>query len=145
MTMRLGTRAALGEVADRHQVLLLTTGLPSETAVEEVRGRFRFHVAARRTSGSRDVEWSSSLSKFGAEQLNQRFESRFGQPMDAMAWMGWMAVQIIAELALRHPTATKAELPERLEALRFDGHKGERLAFDPRDHHLRQPLYAEVP
>jgi ABC-type branched-subunit amino acid transport system substrate-binding protein len=133
------TRKALGEVADRLQVLLLTTGEPS--GVREAPGRFRFHVAARRTAGSPGVEWHASLSKFGAEQLNQRFESRFGQPMNAMAWMGWMAVQITAELALRHPTATKAELPERLEALRFDGHKGARLAFDPGDHHLRQPVY----
>lgn len=130
------TRAALGEVADRHQVLLLT---PGPAAGEEIPGRFRFHLGAR--AGSRGVEWHPSLSKFGAEQLNQRFESRFGQPMDGMAWMGWMAVKITAELALRHPTAAKPELPERLEAMKFDGHKGARLAFDPKDHHLRQPLY----
>ncbi|HYG65183.1 MAG TPA: ABC transporter substrate-binding protein [Thermoanaerobaculia bacterium] len=131
-------RAALGEVADRHQVLLITTGSPSEAA--EAPGRFRFHLAPRRAAGSRGMEWHHSLSRFGAEQLNQRFESSFGKPMDSMAWMGWMAVRIPVELALRHPSATKAELPERLKAMRFDGHKGARLEFDP-SHHLRQPLY----
>jgi hypothetical protein len=82
--------------------------------------------------GGQVVDWHSSLNRFGAEQLNGRFESRFGAPMDSLAWASWMAVMIAAEMALR---ATP------LERLRFDGHKGERLWFRPEDHGLRQPLY----
>ena len=86
--------------------------------------------------GARVVDWHPSLSRFGAEQLNHRYETRFGSPMDETAWVSWMAVMIAAEVALRNPGA---ELSSRLERLRFDGHKGARLRF--RDRRLVQPLY----
>jgi hypothetical protein len=82
--------------------------------------------------GVKVVDWHPSLEKFGAEQLNQRFETRFGAPMDERAWAAWLAVMAAAEAALRNTT---------LERLRFDGHKGARLSFRPEDHTLRQPLY----
>jgi hypothetical protein len=82
--------------------------------------------------GIRVVDWHPSLTKFGAEQLNQRFETRFGAPMDERAWAAWAAVKAAAEAALRNST---------LERLRFDGHKGAQLSFRPEDHTLRQPLY----
>jgi hypothetical protein len=82
--------------------------------------------------GVRVVDWHPSLTRFGAEQLNQRFESRFGSPMDERAWAAWLAVMAAAEAALRNTT---------LERLRFDGHKGARLSFRSEDHTLRQPLY----
>jgi hypothetical protein len=82
--------------------------------------------------GVRVMDWHPSLTRFGAEQLNQRFESRFGSPMDERAWAAWMAVMAAAEAALRNTT---------LERLRFDGHKGLRLSFRSEDHTLRQPLY----
>jgi hypothetical protein len=105
-----------------------------------------FHVAASaperrealerwqgpKPEGVRVVDWHPSLTKFGAEQLNQRFESHFGAPMDERAWAAWLAVMAAAEAALRNTT---------LERLRFDGHKGERLSFRSEDHTLRQPLY----
>lgn len=87
--------------------------------------------------GARVMDWHPSLSRFGAEQLNQRYETRFGSPMDESAWASWMAVMVAAELVLRNPGA--GDLSSRLERLRFDGHKGARLWF--RDHRLVQPLY----
>lgn len=85
-----------------------------------------------RPENMRVLDWHPSLSRFGAEQLNQRFESRFGALMDERAWAAWLAVMIAAEAALRSTT---------LERLRFDGHKGARLSFRSEDHTLRQPLY----
>lgn len=104
-----------------------------------------FHVASSATErrealerwqgpkpeGVRVMDWHPSLTKFGAEQLNQRFETRFGSPMDERAWAAWMAVMAATEAALRNTT---------LERLRFDGHKGARLSFRP-DRTLRQPIY----
>lgn len=87
--------------------------------------------------GARVVDWHPSLSRFGAEQLNQRFETRFGSRMDEAAWASWMAVMIAAELVLRSPDP--GNLSSRLERLRFDGHKGARLWFWGR--RLVQPLY----
>ncbi|MFL6292513.1 MAG: ABC transporter substrate-binding protein [Thermoanaerobaculia bacterium] len=130
------------ELGDRG-IPLLTIRAPEDLSDP---GPFRPHVfhvsstpAERREAlarwggeGGQIVDWHPSLTRFGAEQLNSRFESRFGAPMDSLAWASWLAVMIAAEMALR---ATP------LERLRFDGHKGERLSFRPEDHGLRQPLY----
>ncbi len=134
-----GVIAVVGE-AERPGVPLLTTGDRSEP--EPPRSNV-FHVSSSQADrraglarwggeGGKVVDWHSSLTRFGAEQLNSRFESRFGAPMDSLAWASWMAVKIAAEMALR-------AMP--LERLRFDGHKGEPLWFRPKDHVLKQPLY----
>jgi hypothetical protein len=86
----------------------------------------------------RVVEWHPDLRKFGADALNLRFSRRFEQPMDEAAWRGWMAVKLVAELALRYPDASAMD---KLEELSIDGHKGMPLRFDPRSHHLIQPVY----
>jgi hypothetical protein len=87
----------------------------------------------------RVVDWHSGLMKFGAEELNVRFQRRFGQPMDERSWHGWMAVKCAIELALRYPAAGSPEA--RIGSLSLDGHKGMLLRFDPRDRHLIQPVY----
>ena len=74
-----------------------------------------------------------------AEQLNERFHRRFGQPMDEDAWHGWIAVKIATELALRASPGTT--LLDLLPRSAFDGHKGAQLRFDPQDHCLIQPVY----
>jgi len=84
------------------------------------------------------VDWHQDLKKFGADALNLRFSRRFEQPMDEAAWRGWMAVKLITELALRYPDAVAAD---KIEELSLDGHKGMPLRFDPRSHHLIQPVY----
>jgi hypothetical protein len=84
------------------------------------------------------VDWHHDLRKFGADALNLRFSRRFGQPMDEAAWRGWIAVKLATELALRYPDATATD---KIEELSIDGHKGMPLRFDPRNHHLIQPVY----
>jgi hypothetical protein len=101
-----------------------------------------FHIASS-LSGSRHVDWHPDLERFGAEQLNQRFHRRFGIPMDEPAWRGWMAVKIAAELALRAPAGS--DPATTLATMSFDGHKGEQLRFDSKNHHLVQPTYPGGP
>jgi hypothetical protein len=84
------------------------------------------------------VDWQPDLTKFGADALNLRFRRRFNQPMDEAAWRGWMGVKLAAELALRFPGAAATD---KVGELSLDGHKGMPLRFDPRDHHLVQPVY----
>lgn len=84
------------------------------------------------------VDWHPSLVRFGAEQLNQRYTEKFGEPMKEAAWRAWMAVKIVAEAALRSPDGN---LLAALTTLRFDGHKGAPLWFHPETHHLVQPVY----
>ena len=88
------------------------------------------------------VDWQDGLMKFGAESLKLRYLRRFHQPMDEAAWRGWMAVKVATELALRYPGIPATE---NVENLRIDGHKGMPLRFDPRDHHLVQPVYLVDP
>ena len=88
------------------------------------------------------VLWHSRLTRFGGEQLNQRFERRYNAPLSSAAWLGWMAVKIAWESSLG---AAGDDLPlaDRLtdERARFDGHKGAPLTFRKWDHQLRQPIY----
>lgn len=147
------TRAALAKLADARGVPLLTTRAPGDSSEDEPLREHVFHVASspsdrrealERWKGQESVEivdWHPSLTRFGAEQLNQRYKERFGTAMEPLAWASWMAVKAAAETALRGAD-TPADLSRRLATLGFDGHKGLRLRFRPSDHHLQQPLYA---
>lgn len=119
------------------RTLFLVTGVPKASSP---RPRV-FYVASspRIRQGARVVDWHPDLYRFGAEQLNERFHRRFGQPMDEDAWHGWIAVKIATELALRAAPGTS--LLSLLPGSAFDGHKGVQLRFDPKDHHLIQPVY----
>lgn len=124
-----GAVAVVGQ-AERPGVALLIAG--DVFHVSSSPAERRAALARWGGEGGEVVDWHPSLTRFGAEQLNSRFEARFGAPMDSLAWASWLAVKIAAEMALR---ATP------LERLRFDGHKGEPLWFRPEDHTLQQPLY----
>jgi hypothetical protein len=92
---------------------------------------------------ARLVAWDSSLERFGAAQLNERYERRFGTAMDEQAWAGWMAVKAVLDAVMRSETSEPCALERFLVSARarFDGHKGVQLFFDPRTHELVQPLY----
>ncbi len=125
---------------------------------DDVRGRAcsrsAFHVIpsdamyrdARAMAGNMPGEptaWSASLSRFGADTLNQRFQRRFHQPITTDAWAAWLAVKILWESALRQRSGDAEALATFLErdSTQFDGHKGQPLSFRPWDHQLRQPVY----
>ena len=76
------------------------------------------------------VEWHASLEKYGAEQLNERFTRKTGEPMDAAAWIAWMLVRVVVDAELRGVA---------LAAGRFDGHKGVALSFDAQ-RRMQQPM-----
>jgi ABC-type branched-subunit amino acid transport system substrate-binding protein len=89
------------------------------------------------------VAWSSSLERFGAAQLNERYRKRFGVEMDEDAWAGWLAIKVLLDAVLRKGTADPCTLERALIAgERFDGHKGVPLFFDPLSRELVQPLFA---
>jgi ABC-type branched-subunit amino acid transport system substrate-binding protein len=117
---------------------------PPASSSARARGRIASSLDnAQRPDGSHVELWHASLDRFGAEQLNQRFERRFGSAMDSDAWAGWIAMKILAESALRARGQTPSALARALadSKARFDGHKGRSLAFDPTTGVLVQPLY----
>jgi len=85
------------------------------------------------------VAWHSSLERFGADTLNQRFRDRFQREMTADAWAGWLSVKALAEAALRSATTSASALIQYFEsdAAQWDGHKGRPLSFRSWDHQLR--------
>jgi len=89
------------------------------------------------------LAWSSSLERFGAAQLNQRYQKRFGLAMDEYAWAGWMSIKVLLDAVLKKGTADPCALEAfLLTGARFDGHKGVPLFFDPETRYLVQPLFA---
>jgi hypothetical protein len=88
--------------------------------------------------------WHPSLTRFGADTLNKRFQNRFGRPMTADAWAAWLAVKILWEASLAAKSGEARAIADHLErdTTKFDGHKGQPLSFRAWDHQLRQPVYA---
>lgn len=108
----------------------------------------REYVAATalRSGGSgqaRVTLWDATLSDHGAGELNARFASRFGTPMEPVSWSTYLAVETLVEAA----AATGSLEPDALAAWladadsRIDGRKPAGLSFRAWDHQLRQPLY----
>jgi hypothetical protein len=92
---------------------------------------------------ARAEAWDASLSRFGADTLNQRFLTRFHEPMTSGAWATWFAVKVVWESALRQQSGEASRIAESIarDTTQFDGHKGSPLSFRSWDHQLRQPLY----
>jgi hypothetical protein len=89
--------------------------------------------------GLRVDEWHSTLTRYGAGELNERYRRRMNADMDGDAWTGWFATKAVTEAVLRLGSANRETLAAA-HSQGFDGHKGVRLRFGP-DGILRQPVY----
>ena len=94
----------------------------------------RQHAAAQQLASYSVTDWHPRFNRYGASELNERYEKAFGAPMSAHAWHGWVAVKAIVEAAIRG-----ADVCAELARLRFDGHKGRALRFDPQTRRLIHP------
>lgn len=74
--------------------------------------------------------WHASLERYGAAQLNDRFKAA-GITADDQAWLGWFAVKLLWESAVRGRAPGAGT---------YDGHKGVPLRFNAAGV-LVQPLY----
>ncbi|MSQ66666.1 MAG: hypothetical protein EXR83_00525 [Gammaproteobacteria bacterium] len=84
--------------------------------------------------------WHRSFEKYAAAQLNHRYSTLTGHPMDDAAWAGWAAVKLVSDSVARAQSAAPATLLEALRTqLAFDGQKGIDLSFRANGQ-LRQPL-----
>lgn len=88
--------------------------------------------------------WESTLADGSARELNVRFTSRWGQPLNPTGWSTYEAVNILAQAARAAGSASPDELVAQLSsATPFDTSKGS-ATFDT-SHRLSQQLYAVVP
>jgi hypothetical protein len=153
--------AELAGDATRRGVVLVNATATADVLRNARCARLLFHVAASdamradaqrlwstqagsaATPPDEPALWDARLERFGAGQLNARFESRFHHPMDSDAWAGWFAVKVAWEASQRARSVDGASIAEYLErdTTQFDGQKGVPLSFRRWDHQLRQPLY----
>ena len=82
-------------------------------------------------SSNEAVLWDSTDERFGAAQLNDRYQSRFHEGMDSNAWGGWFAVKVLSEAAFRTGSSKPEKILKYLEnsQTKFDGHKGKQFQF----------------
>jgi hypothetical protein len=96
----------------------------------------------RRPENNQEVrieEWDASLQRFGAQELNERYQRWTRGPMNSDAWAGWFGVKVASEASLRMDEVTRNALCGP-DAPSFDGHKGVPLRFDAFGV-LEQPVY----
>lgn len=146
--------AALARVASDAGALYMNAW-SADDALRDASHAATFHVAPseamRRDALSQTkapadawvAAWDASLTRFGADTLNQRFAAAWKRPMTADDWTGWFAVKALWESSLRTRSAEPKVIGAYLSAAttQFDGHKGRGLRFGASDHQLRQPLY----
>lgn len=89
------------------------------------------------------TEWHWSLERYGAPQVNSRFEDLSGgRRMAGQDFNTWMAVKAIVSAYARGRSEDPAEIEAylRSERLRVDGSKGVQMNFRPWSGQLRQPI-----
>ena len=86
--------------------------------------------------------WHWTLERYGAPQLNQRFDKLSGRRMTDADWAGWAAVRGIVEAVVRAKTTDGARLRSFLadDGFSFDMYKGMPGNFRPWNGQLRQPI-----
>lgn len=125
----------LADAAANRRCLVLNAGAPDgcEPLV--------FHLSRQRDAT--ELIWHERLERYGAAQLNARYAAAHDAAMDGAAWLGWLAVKIAWESAVRaqstDPTVLAGYLARGTTV--FDGHKGQPLRFDPHTRVLQQPYY----
>lgn len=86
--------------------------------------------------------WHWAWERYGAPQLESRFEAEAGRPMRDVDWAAWMAVKAVAEAVQRTGTDDFEPLIGYLRGpdLSLDAFKGNPASFRSWDNQLRQPV-----
>ena len=86
--------------------------------------------------------WHWTWERYGAPQLNQRFEKLAGRRMQEEDWAGWAAVKAVVEAAVQTRSTDAKALRAALISpeFQFDGYKGTAVSFRPWNRQLRQPI-----
>ncbi|HSF94653.1 MAG TPA: hypothetical protein VLA52_06455 [Thermohalobaculum sp.] len=98
------------------------------------------------SEGLRPEVWHWTWERFGAPQLNQRFERLSGRRMEAWDWAAWAAVRAVVEAVSRTGGTDIPSLRAAMQADDFslDLYKGVPGGFRPWTGQLRQPILLAV-
>jgi ABC transporter substrate binding protein (PQQ-dependent alcohol dehydrogenase system) len=136
---------------EQNNIPLLTSGPDYDAVVvadtEGDFGRFfPYQVALPRpvigSVGLVPAAWDWTLERYGAPQLNQRFEHEAKRQMTSYDWEAWAAVRVVIAGIAGSRSAELAPVEAYLkgDALRFDMYKGAPGSFRSWDNQLRQPI-----
>ncbi|HSG95969.1 MAG TPA: ABC transporter substrate-binding protein [Afifellaceae bacterium] len=94
------------------------------------------------TDGLVASAWHRTWERYGAPQLNQRFDRRASRRMAAEDWAAWVAVRSVVEAVVRGTSTDVATIREILTDAEFavDLYKGVPGSFRPWNQQLRQPI-----
>jgi ABC transporter substrate binding protein (PQQ-dependent alcohol dehydrogenase system) len=86
--------------------------------------------------------WYWAFERYGAPQLNQRFEREARRRMTGYDWAAWAGLRVVIEAIARARSADLAPVEAYLKGdqLRFDMYKGAPGSFRAWDNQLRQPI-----
>ena len=86
--------------------------------------------------------WSWSWERYGAPQLNSRFEQHTGRRMVGQDWSAWVGVKAMVQAVTRARSTSFEEVAAYLrgEKIKIDGAKGPPLSFRQWNNQLRQPI-----
>lgn len=135
---------------DRNNIALLTSGSYDVVLVADADGEFARDVPYQTISprpivgseGLAALAWHWSWERYGAPQLEGRFEKIAKRPMASFDWAAWMSVKAVAAAVQRSGSDSFETIREQLLApdLILDGFKGSRSNFRPWNRQLRQPV-----
>jgi ABC transporter substrate binding protein (PQQ-dependent alcohol dehydrogenase system) len=140
------------EMREENNVMLLTGGAGDYDAVfiaDEIGEYARylpFRTALPRpvvgAAGLVPLEWHWALERYGAPQVNSRFEQASERRMGWQDWSVWAAARAVltAFAKTRDATPEKVDAFLRSDRLRLDGSKGTPMSFRPWSGQLRMPI-----
>ena len=88
------------------------------------------------------LEWHWAMERYGAPQVNSRFEQAAGRRMGWQDWSAWIAARaaLTAFAKSRDGSAEGIDTFLRSDRLRLDGSKGTTMSFRPWSGQLRMPI-----
>ncbi len=134
----------------KNNVALLTSGDQDVIFVADSQGELARSVPYQTqnpnpvigTEGLAPLAWHWAWERYGAPQVEKRFEKQQERPMAGGDWAAWMAVKAIATAVQSTQSRDYDALVKYLTAdtTLLDNLKGTAGSFRPWDHQLRQPV-----
>jgi ABC transporter substrate binding protein (PQQ-dependent alcohol dehydrogenase system) len=86
--------------------------------------------------------WHWSWERYGAPQVNARFEDLAGRHMAGVDWAAWASIRTITQGVLRSQSTDYQPVLDYIlgDQLNLDGAKGNPMSIRPWDHQLRQGI-----
>lgn len=142
------------DAREQNNVQLLTSGIGDYDVVfiADANGEFSRYVPYQTSlprpvfgsAGLSALEWHWSLERYGAPQVNSRFESwsQEDRRMGWQDWSAWVAAKAVVTAYAKSRSVDYAEVDAylRSDRLRLDGSKGVTLSFRAWSGQLRQPI-----